>query len=263
MAELAQRVALVTGGSRGIGRATAELLARRGATVAIWAVDEDLEPAAEKLRADGLAVTADHVDVTDAAAVSAGVDRLVTAHGGIDIVVNSAGIQRYGDVVDTEERMWDLVLDVNVKGVFLVAKHTVPQLRRRGGGAIVNVASVQGHATQKGVAAYTASKGAILALTRAMAIDHAEDGIRVNAVCPASVDTPMLRWSADQFRGDATVDETVAAWGKMHPLGRVAQPAEVAEVIAFLAGPRASFVTGGDYTVDGGLLAALGVALPE
>ena len=145
----------------------------------------------------------------------------------------------------------------------LATKNTVPQLRRRGGGAIVNVASVQGHATQKGVAAYTASKGAILALTRAMAVDHAEDGIRVNAVCPASVDTPMLRWSADQFRGDATVDETVAAWGKMHPLGRVAQPAEVAEVVAFLAGPRASFVTGGDYTVDGGLLAALGVALPE
>jgi NAD(P)-dependent dehydrogenase (short-subunit alcohol dehydrogenase family) len=113
------------------------------------------------------------------------------------------------------------------------------------------------------VAAYTASKGGINALTRAMALDHAEENIRVNAVCPASVDTPMLRWSADLFKGDKSVEETVKDWGRMHPVGRVARPEEVAEVIAFLASSRSSFVTGGDYKVDGGMLAALGVALPE
>jgi NAD(P)-dependent dehydrogenase (short-subunit alcohol dehydrogenase family) len=122
---------------------------------------------------------------------------------------------------------------------------------------------VQAFASQKGVAAYTASKGGINALTRAMALHHAEENIRVNAVCPASVDTPMLRWSAGLFRGDKSVEKLMEDWGKMHPMGRVAGAEEVTEVIAFLAGPRASFVTGGDYKVDGGMLAALGVRLPD
>jgi NAD(P)-dependent dehydrogenase (short-subunit alcohol dehydrogenase family) len=124
---------------------------------------------------------------------------------------------------------------------------------------VLVVSSVQAIASQTGVAAYTASKGAINALTRAMALDHAEENIRVNAVCPGSVDTPMLRWAADLFKGENTVED----WGRMHPLGRVARPEEVAEVICFLAGPKASFVTGAEYMVDGGLLAALGVRLPE
>jgi NAD(P)-dependent dehydrogenase (short-subunit alcohol dehydrogenase family) len=136
-------------------------------------------------------------------------------------------------------------------------------MRKRRGGAIVNLSSVQAFASQKGVAAYTASKGGINALTRAMALHHAEENIRVNAVCPASVDTPMLRWSAGLFRGDKSVEKLMEDWGKMHPMGRVARAEEVAEVIAFLAGPRASFVTGGDYKVDGGMLAALGVRLPD
>jgi gluconolactonase len=135
-------------------------------------------------------------------------------------------------------------------------------MRERGGGAIVNVSSVQAIASQTGVAAYTASKGGINALTRAMAVDHAHENLRVNAVCPGSVDTPMLRWAADLFKGEDTVASTVEDWGRMHPLGRVARPEEVAEVICFLAGPKASFVTGADYMVDGGLLAALGVRLP-
>jgi NAD(P)-dependent dehydrogenase (short-subunit alcohol dehydrogenase family) len=191
------------------------------------------------------------------------VDFTVENYGGVDILVNSAGIQRYGTVVETDEAAWDEVLDVNLKGIYLASKHAIPEMRRRGGGAIVNLSSVQAFASQQGVAAYTASKGGINALTRAMALDHAEDNIRVNAVCPASVDTPMLRWSADLFKGDKSIEETVEDWGRMHPVGRVARPEEVAEVIVFLASPRASFVTGGDYKVDGGLLAALGVALPE
>ena len=187
----------------------------------------------------------------------------VENYGGVDVLVNSAGVQRYGTVVETEEEVWDEVLAVNLKGIYLASKHAIAEMSERGGGAIVNLSSVQAFASQKGVAAYTASKGGINALTRAMALDHAEENIRVNAVCPGSVDTPMLRWAADLFKGENTAEETVEDFGKMHPLGRVARPEEVAEVISFLASPRASFVTGGEYKVDGGLLAALGVALPE
>jgi len=191
------------------------------------------------------------------------VEFAVENYGGVDILVNSAGVQRYGTVVETEEEVWDEVLAINLKGIYLASKQAIPKMRERGGGAIVNLSSVQAFASQKGVAAYTASKGGINALTRAMALDHAEENIRVNAVCPGSVDTPMLRWAADLFKGEKTAEETVEGFGKMHPLGRVARPEEVAEVISFLASPKASFVTGGEYKADGGLLAALGVALPE
>jgi NAD(P)-dependent dehydrogenase (short-subunit alcohol dehydrogenase family) len=191
------------------------------------------------------------------------VEFAVENYGGVDVLVNSAGVQRYGTVVETEEEVWDEVLAINLKGIYLASKQAIPGMRARGGGAIVNLSSVQAFASQKGVAAYTASKGGINALTRAMALDHADENIRVNAVCPGSVDTPMLRWAADLFKGEKTAEETVEGFGKMHPLGRVARPDEVAEVISFLASPKASFVTGGEYKVDGGLLAALGVTLPE
>jgi NAD(P)-dependent dehydrogenase (short-subunit alcohol dehydrogenase family) len=184
-------------------------------------------------------------------------------YGGVDILVNSAGIQRYGTVVDTSEELWDEVLAVNLKGMFLTAKHCVPELRRRGGGTIVNVASVQAFATQGGVAAYAASKAGVVGLTKAIAVDHAAGNVRCNAVCPGSVDTPMLRFAAGLFKGDGTEDDTIRGWGSSHPLGRVARPEEVAEVIAFLAGDRASFVTGAELRVDGGLLAQIAVALPE
>lgn len=216
-----------------------------------------------RLRDEGLEVKGLRADVTSSVDMKELVSFATEAYGGVDILVNSAGVQRYGTVVDTEEDVWDEVLNVNLKGVYLASKHTIPEMRKRGGGAIVNVSSVQAFASQKGVAVYTASKGGINALTRAMALDHAQENVRVNAVCPASVDTPMLRWSADLFRGEKSVEETVKEWGRMHPIGRVARPEEVAEVIVFMAGPSASFVTGGEYKVDGGMLAALGVALPE
>ena len=133
-------------------------------------------------------------------------DRLVeqvgSKHDGIDILVNAAGIQRYGTVDETDEATWDEVMDVNVKSMYLTSRRVIPQMRRRGGGSIINVSSVQAYVSQKGAAVYVASKGAINALTRAMAVDHAHENIRVNAVCPGSIDTPMLRWAADLFRGD-------------------------------------------------------------
>ncbi|MCA1731793.1 MAG: SDR family oxidoreductase, partial [Actinobacteria bacterium] len=225
--------------------------------------ENQVEEAAEELRGEKLEVRSLHADVTSSQDMRRLVKFAVENYGGVDVLVNSAGVQRYGTVVETEEEVWDEVLNVNLKGIYLASKHAITEMRERGGGAIVNLSSVQAFASQKGVAAYTASKGGINALTRAMALDHAEENIRVNVVCPGSVDTPMLRWTADLFRGEKTAEETVEGFGKMHPLGRVARPEEVAEVISFLASPKASFVTGGEYKVDGGLLAALGVALPE
>lgn len=263
MAEFEGTAALVTGGSSGIGRAVATLLAERGANVAICGLEaEPVQAVADELRSVRPDSEGAVVDVTDPTAVVDLVERTVHAFGRLDILVNSAGIQRYGSVEETTEEEWDRLFDVNVKAMYRTSRAALPHLRKRGG-AIVNVASVQARASQTGVAAYTASKGAILALTRAMALDHADDGVRVNAVCPGSTDTPMLRWAADLFAGDEPPGELVERWGRMHPLGRVADPAEVAEVVAFLASPRASFVTGVDVPVDGGLLAALPVALPE
>jgi NAD(P)-dependent dehydrogenase (short-subunit alcohol dehydrogenase family) len=265
MAEFSGKVAVVAGGARGIGRAAARKLALEDAAVVICSDQQDQlsEALAELREREGLELSATQADVTASEDMKGLMDLAAETYGGLDVLVNSVGIQRYGTVVETEEEVWDEVLDVNLKGIYLASRCAIPKMRERGGGAIVNLSSVQAFASQKGVAAYTASKGAINALTRAMALDHAEENIRVNAVCPASVDTPMLRWSADLFKGEKSIEETVKEWGKMHPVGRVARPEEVAEVIAFLASERASFVTGGEYKVDGGMLAALGVTLPE
>jgi NAD(P)-dependent dehydrogenase (short-subunit alcohol dehydrogenase family) len=217
------------------------------------------------IREQGGEAMAAPADVTDRDSIGQAVAATIEAYGRLDTLVTSAGIQRYGTVVDTDEAAWDEVFAVNVKGVFLAAQAALPHLRRAGQGSIVVISSVQGHVTQTDVAAYAASKGALDALVRAMAVDEARGGVRVNAVCPASVDTPMLRASARRFSdgSDAGTEQLIGAWGRSHPMGRVAEPREVAEVVAFLASSRASFVTGEDVRVDGGLLASLGIALPE
>ncbi|NRA86941.1 MAG: SDR family oxidoreductase, partial [Rhizobiales bacterium] len=180
-----------------------------------------------------------------------------------DILVNSAGIQRYGTVVDTDEETWDDVMNINLKGIFLAAKYAIPEMEKRGGGSVINMASVQAYASQNNVAAYTASKGAIVALTRAMALDHAEAKIRVNAICPAAIDTPMLRSAADLWKGDNSAQETIDAWGKGHPIGRVGHVEEVAALANFLASDLCPFMTGADLKLDGGVLSKLGIILPE
>jgi NAD(P)-dependent dehydrogenase (short-subunit alcohol dehydrogenase family) len=257
-------VALITGGSLGIGRAAAARLAREGAAVVVGGRDAaSVRATVGELSAAGARAEGLHGDLRDEAHADALVACAVDAFGGLDVLVCSAGIQRYGTVEDTEPDTWDEVFGVNVRSVYLVARRAVPALRARGGGAIVTVSSVQATASQAGVAAYTASKGALSALTRAMALDNASDGIRVNAVAPGSVDTPMLRWAADRFRGDGSVDAMVEAWGRAHPLGRVATPEDVAAAIAYLASDDARFVTGAELRVDGGLLAAVPVKLPE
>jgi NAD(P)-dependent dehydrogenase (short-subunit alcohol dehydrogenase family) len=263
MTDFDGKVAAVTG-TAGIALAAARKLAQEGASVVICSDrEEQMEKATVVLRDEGLEVRGTRANVTSAKDVKELIDFTVEEYDGVDVLVNGAGVQRYGTVVETEEETWDEVLAINLKAMYLSAKFAIPEMLKRGGGAIVNVSSVQAMASQTNVAAYTASKGGVNALTRAMALDHAGENIRVNAVCPASVDTPMLRWAADLFKGQRAAAEVVEEWGEMHPIGRVARPEEVAEVIAFLASDRASFVTGAEYKVDGGMLAALGVRLPE
>ena len=260
------RVALVTGGSSGIGEGAALSLAQQGSAVAVHGLDlSEAEVIAERIRAAGGRAIAVAGPIDQAATSVAAVAQTLEAFGRLDTLVTSAGIQRYGDAVSTSEETWDEVLDVNTKGVFLAARAALPHLRKSPAGSVVIVASVQGTASQANVVAYTTSKGALHAMGRAMAIDEAAYGVRVNTVSPGSVDTPMLRTSAAEW-SDGTpegVERVIANWGTSHALGRVATIDEVGDVIAFLAGPRASFVTGSDVRVDGGLLARIAAALPE
>lgn len=246
--ELRGKVALVTGAAAGIGRAAADAISARGATVVLVDV-HDPPPLAT---GPSQALVA---DVTDVGAVAAAVDATVAGHGRLDILVNAAGIQRYGDVVDTPAEVWDEVIATNLTSVFHTTKHAMPHLTATGQGAVVNVASVQAFVSQRGVAAYAASKGGLVALTNALAVDHAPT-VRANVVAPGSVDTPMLRTAAAGLSDD--VEGLVGEWGMLHPMERVATAAEVGEVIAFLAGPGASFITGTCVRVDGGMLSRLG-----
>jgi len=267
LAEFQGRVAVVTGGSTGMGRATVERLARAGASVVFCSNDaEAVEQAARELRGLG-AVDGKVADVSRASEMEALMRGAAERFGGIDLLACCAGIQTYGTVEDTDEEVWDRTLAVNLKGCYLASRYAIPEMRRRGGGAIVHVSSVQGLACQTQAAAYSTSKGAVIALTRSMALDFAKDRIRVNAVCPGAVDTPMLRASAAKFAGSRAVDDVLREWGESHPLGkgygRVCTAAEVAEVIVFLLSDRASFMSGAEIKVEGGLLARLGVTLPE
>lgn len=262
------KVAVVTGGSTGIGQATVRRLVTGGASVVYCSDDAaTLDAAQAALTADGLAATPVRADVSRDHDMHRLVETAIARHGGVDLLACCAGIQRYGTVVDTDPDEWDAVMGVNAKGCYLASRHAVPEMVRHGGGAVVLVSSVQAFVSQTRVAAYAASKGAVNALARAMSLDHAGDGIRVNVVCPGSVDTPMLRASAERFKGDGSAEDTLDAWARSHPLGRalgrLCAPAEVAELIAFLLSPRAAYISGAEYKVDGALLAGVAVALPE
>ena len=183
----------------------------------------------------------------------------------MDILVTSAGIQRYGTTIDTPIEVWDEVFNVNVKGVFLACQAALPEIRKSPAGAIAIIASVQASATQANVAAYTSSKGALLSLARAMAVDEGPHGVRVNSISPGTIDTPMLRNTARLLSdgSSAGMQGLVDDWGSAHALGRTGTIQELGAVISFVTSPRASFMTGDDIRVDGGLLARLAAAAPK
>ena len=246
---LMDRVVLITGGNRGIGLATARLFAREGAKVMLFARDQ-----ARGESEAGSIPNARFIrgDVTKAEDCRGAVEESIRVFGSLDILVNCAGIiYRSRTVEQTTEDEWDLTFDVNVKGTFLMCKYALPALRERKG-CIVNLSSYVGLVGFRGAAAYAASKAAIVNLTRSMALDHAREGVRVNAVCPGSVDTEMIHAAWEKF-GD--VEKARRLWSEKHPMGRIAQPGEVAQAILFLASDDAGFITGTALSVDGGLTA--------
>ena len=252
------KVVIVSGGAHGIGEAAVLAFAREGYRVALADLDAD---AGASVQQRGAALPGQvlfiRADISRADGAREVVQKTVSAFGSVDVVFNNAGIQppeSYKTAEDLDEAVWDRVMDVNVKGCFLLCKYAIPEMRKRGGGVIINNASVQGLQSQKLVPVYAASKGAVLSLTRNLALDYAEHNIRVVAICPGSVDTPMLRATAALASPDDP-DSTLSDWGRKHPLGRIARPEEIAEVAVFLASDKASFITGEYVCVDGGLMA--------
>lgn len=239
--EFEGRRALVTGAGSGIGAAVARRLAAGGASVVLADVRPDgIEALARELGGGAEPLV---LDVRDEAAVA-------PAAASLDVLANVAGIGSTQNAPDTPLEVWEDVFAVNARGTFLTCKHAIPDMIARGGGAIVNVASVAALVGLKNRAAYCASKGAVVALTRALAVDHVGDGIRVNAVCPGTVDSPWVRRLVDE------AGESLDALRARQPLGRLGTPDEIAEAIVYLASDRAAFVTGSVFTIDGGLTAA-------
>jgi len=244
------KACLVTGGGSGIGRATCLLFAREGARVAVADRRGDAAEAVRaecaRLRGEAIAIA---MDVSKAADAKRAVEETVRAFGRLDVLVNNAGYGIAGSVLDTDEAAWDALMAVNVRGVFLCTKYAVPEMMARGGGAIVNVASTVASIGIPNRAAYCASKGAVAALTRAVAVDHVGDGIRCNAVAPGTIDTPYFSEILRRAPDGAALRRSLE---QRQLMGRLGTPEEVAAAILFLASDESRFATGSILTVDGG-----------
>jgi NAD(P)-dependent dehydrogenase (short-subunit alcohol dehydrogenase family) len=248
------RVAFITGAGSGIGRAAAELFAAEGAAVAVVDLNgEAAEETVAKVVAEGGRAVALTANVAVAGEVEAAVARAVEELGGLDVLYNNAGVDSRGSVADAEEADWDRCFNVNAKGTFLCSRAAVPALSVRGG-TIINQGSVAGLVAVPNFAAYCAAKGAVVALTRSMAIDLAPRRIRVNAICPGTVFTPLMEPML-RARGDGDLEAGLAKTLLKYPIGRLGTPEEIARVAAFLASDDASFLTGSVIAADGGMTA--------
>jgi len=253
MGNLVGKRALITGGASGIGRATALLFAREGAAISVVDLDEagGQAVAHEIVNQGGQAIFV-RCDVSQAADCQRAVQQTVKKLGGLDILFNNAGVIRRATVLETSEEEWDRVMAVNVKSVFLLSKYAIPVMALAGGGVIINTSSGWGLVGGRKAAAYCASKGAVVLLTKAMALDHGDQNIRVNCICPGDTDTPMLRHEAQQL-GES--DQRFLAEAAERPLQRIGQPEDIAQAALYLASDASSFVTGTALVVDGGGLA--------
>jgi len=250
------KVAIVTGGASGIGRATARLFAKEGAAVVINDINREAgEASAQEIGQSGGRAVFEPGDVTRSVDCRQLVDRTLGEFGRIDVLFNNAGIIRRASVIELSEDDWDRVMAVNVKSIFLLSRLVIPVMVKTGGGSIINTASGWGLAGGARAAVYCASKGAVVLLTKAMAIDHGPQKIRVNCICPGDTDTNMLRSEARQLGENEKSFLTESA---RRPLGRMGRPEEIAQSVLYLASDAASFVTGTALVVDGGGLAGSG-----
>lgn len=253
MTRLSGKIALITGGGTGMGRACALLFAREGARVAIAGRRrEPLEATAGEIRAAGGTALAVHCDVSKTADAARAVAETAAHFGGLNVLVNSAGILSTATVEGTSEEEWDRVMDTNLKGPFLMSRAALPEFRKAGGGVIVNIGSILGLVAMKDRAAYCASKGGVTLLTKAMALDHAPEGIRVNCICPSIVETDLVKAVIARAPDPEALRRARTA---MIPLGRMGRPEDAAHMAVYLASDESSWVTGAAFPLDGGLSA--------
>ena len=241
---------LITGGASGIGKATALLFAQEGAAVSVVDIDDTRGKAVvQAILDEGGQTIFVHCNVAKAAECQRAVQQTVEQLGGIDILFNNAGITRRTTVLETTESDWDLVMAVNLKSMFLFSKYTIPYMVKAGGGVIINAASGWGLVGGRKAITYCASKGGVVNMTRAMALDHGEQNIRVNCICPGDTDTDMLREEARQL---GQPNELFLADAANRPLRRIGQPEEIAQAVLYLASDAAAYVTGSALVIDGG-----------
>lgn len=241
------KVAIVTGGASGIGLATVKRMAAEGAKVLLADYAKQGIEIAADLKAEGFKVEYFHVDVSSEEQVAAMVARAVDLWGRLDIMVANAGIGSAGKADEMTAEAWNRVIGINLTGVFFCDKHAILAMRKSGGGSIINTASILGHVGFPGTTSYPAAKGGVVNLTRTMAIDYAKENIRVNAICPGFIETPLVQ--------NGLTPEMLAGIAAMHPMGRLGKPEEIANAILFLASDEASFITGTSLLADGGYTA--------